>query len=281
MGDKAYRPLADFARLLSALFVSGRPIHACIAGFTAGATIVFLSSPTLPLVLGASCAMACITMAGFVINDIYDRPKDALMSTNRPITIGLISPSEATIGSGFLLGVGFLVSPSHGSSLAILFGAAAAVVIYSSFAWRFPMLKGIYTALLCCTPFAYGASMGGGAFAANVYAALVLFVSGREIYLDIRDIDGDSRFGLRTIPVQIGIPAARRVAIILMVTGGLATLLLVRSTTAYLAATASLVVLGLVLVWPGVPLHRRLQLTRIPMLLGAFALASTVSAAGR
>jgi 4-hydroxybenzoate polyprenyltransferase len=215
-------------------------------------------------------------MAGFILNDVHDRPKDALAFIQRPVTVGLISVRQAITASSFLFIIAFCVTPSHGRSTTILLITALAVTIYSIFAQRFPILKGVYTALLCCAPLSYGAAVGSGRFADTVFGALVLFICGREIYLDIRDIEGDRRFGLTTVPVFIGIPAARKVAVMLMIAGGLSILVIVRSTIGYLAAGGSLVLLGLVLTWPGIELQRRLQLTRFPMLLGAFALASTV-----
>jgi 4-hydroxybenzoate polyprenyltransferase len=226
--------------------------------------------------LAAACAMCCVTMAGFIVNDVYDKPKDALAFIQRPITVGLISSREAILGSGILFIIALCVTPVNVRSLAILCITAVSVVLYSAFACRFPVLKGVYTAFLCCAPLSYGAAVGGGQFSNTVSAALMLFITGREVYLDIRDFDGDSRFGLRTVPVIIGISVAQRLAVTLMIVGGLFTLILVRSTIGYLAAVSSFVLLGLILAWPGIELHRRLQLTRVPMVLGSFALASTV-----
>jgi 4-hydroxybenzoate polyprenyltransferase len=262
--------------LLRSLYISGRPIHSGIAGFAAAVTIAFLPSATWSTVLPAACAMCCVTMAGFIVNDVYDKPKDALAFVQRPITIGVISAREAIIASGILFTVALCVTPIHERSITILLVTAVSVVVYSAFACRFPVLKGVYTAILCCAPLFYGAALGGGQFSNAVYLALVIFVTGREIYLDIRDLDGDSRFGLRTVPVLIGISAAQRLAVVLMAAGGVFMLILVRSTVGYLAAAFSLALLALILAWPGIELHRRLQLTRIPMLLGSFALASTV-----
>lgn len=273
--DNQHRSM-ELLRFLRDLYMSGRPIHSGIAGFTTGATVAFLPSATWPIMLSAGCAMSCVTMAGFITNDVYDRSKDALALIRRPITLGLISARKAIIASGLLFFIAFCVAPIHDRSIATLFVTAVLVVAYSPFAHRVAILKGVYTALLCCAPLSYGAAVGGGQFANTAFASLVLFASGREVYLDIRDIDGDSRFGLRTIPVLVGIPVARGMAIGLMIAGGLFMLVVVRSTTGYLAAGSSLILLGLVLTWPGLELRHRLQLTRAPMLLGAFALASTV-----
>jgi 4-hydroxybenzoate polyprenyltransferase len=215
-------------------------------------------------------------MAGFIINDVYDRPKDALAFIQRPIALGLISPREALFGSGVLFGIAACVTPQRGRAIAVLFITALSVVAYSAFAHRFPVLKGVYTALLCCAPLSYGASVGGGQFSNAVFTALVMFITGREVYLDVRDYEGDRRFGLRTVPVRIGISAAERLAVVLMVTAGLFILFLVRSMIGYFAAASSLLILCIVLTWPGIELQRRLQMTRIPMSLGSLALASTV-----
>jgi geranylgeranylglycerol-phosphate geranylgeranyltransferase len=270
------RRVLNALRILRGLYVSGRPINSGIAGFGAGATVAFLPSATWSDILSATCAMSCITMAGFIINDLCDRPKDTLAFVQRPITLGLISSWEAIVGSGLLFTIAFCVSAPRGRSLTILLVTAVAVVAYSAFAHRFPSAKGLYTALLCCAPLAYGAAVGEAEFDSGVYTALVLFILGREIYLDIRDIDGDRRFGLRTIPVLIGILAARRMAVGCMIMGSLLTLIVVQSAAGYAAAASSVLLLCIVLSWPGIELHRRLRLTRIPMFLGAIALASTV-----
>ncbi|WP_414676528.1 UbiA family prenyltransferase [Longimicrobium sp.] len=262
--------------LLRGLWVSGRPIHSVIAGCATGATIAFLPAAIWWPALAAGCAMTFVTMAGFIINDIYDKSKDALACIQRPVTIGLVTRPQGIIASGLLILISLGLTPLHGKSMVILSITAASVILYSFFARHFPLFKGLYTALLCCAPLSYGAAVGGGQFPNTVFAALVLYISGREVYLDIRDIEGDSRFGLKTIPVLIGVAAARRMAVILIVVGGLSMLVVVRSTLGYLLACSSLLLLGLVLTWPGLELRRRLQLTRMPMFLGALALASTV-----
>jgi geranylgeranylglycerol-phosphate geranylgeranyltransferase len=267
---------ARLGKILQGLFISGRPTNAGIAGVAAGATVAFLPSSTWPDVVATACAMTAITMAGFIMNDLFDRPKDILASIQRPITLGLISSREAIVGSGLLFTMAFCVTPLRGKALAILLVTSVAVIVYSTFAHRFPFAKGLYTALLCCAPLAYGASVGEAVFGLPIYLALVLFTFGREIYLDIRDIDGDRRFGLGTIPVIVGILPAQRIAVGLMITGGLWTLLIVQSSTGYATAALSLLLLCIVLAWPGIELRLRLRLTRIPMFLGAIALASTI-----
>jgi 4-hydroxybenzoate polyprenyltransferase len=220
--------------------------------------------------------MSCITAAGFMINDLYDKPKDRLGSVQRPITVGAVSPLEAVISTVLLIAAAFWVTPLERSSTTILLVVTVGVVAYSSVSRRLPLLKGLYTALLCCAPLVYGASFGRGKFTLGVYVALILCISGREIYLDIRDIQGDCRFGLRTIPVLVGIRTARHMAVALMIIGSILTLLLVRSSLGYAAAGSSLALLILILWWPDVQPQFRLRLTQVPMLLGALALSSTV-----
>lgn len=271
----ARAPGASFGLLID-LLTSTRPLTSSIAGFGVTATLAFLPSVSLRTTTSAALAMTLITMAGFVINDLHDRAKDKLKPRQGPIARGQIPTHHAITFSVLLLACGVAATPMQGRSAAVLIVTLVAVVLYSFFAHWLPAFKGIYTALMCCAPLVYGVEIGDGNYTSAVYLTLALFVYGREVFLDIRDVDADSRFGLRTVPVLIGNAAARALAVGSMLLACIATMLLVRSTVGYIAAGSSFVALIAVLTWPRIDLFLRLRLTRLPMFLGGLALASTV-----
>ena len=278
MHKRSWHPLTKFrpGDLLWDIIVSGRPTTSLIAGALTGATIASIPATSWSSMLRAAVALSFVTMAGFILNDVHDRAKDVLKSERRPIAEGTLSPRAGLVASTVLIVAALLSTPTYGGSRAVVVATAAGVILYSYAAYSFPSIKGIYTACLCCAPLVYGATVGGGRFTLPTYAALMVFISGREVLLDLQDVDVDRGFGLRTIPMLVGDSAARFAGIALMVSSACAVLLLVRSSFGYLAATLSLASLCAILSWPGINAPLRLRLTRIPMLLGALALATTV-----
>jgi 4-hydroxybenzoate polyprenyltransferase len=156
-----------------------------------------------------------ITSSSMIINDIFDIETDKTNSPNRPLVTGAISKNQAILYSVVLLGICEILNlrflpPSLRRivDLSILF-----ILFYT------PILKKILFVknLSCATIISFSLVFSG--LASNslpiinnpnrdiLISACSIIFSGslvNEILLDIRDIDGDSLQGIRTIPIIYG-----------------------------------------------------------------------------
>ena len=156
-----------------------------------------------------------ITSSSMIINDIFDIEIDKINSPNRPLVTGAISKKEAILYSTVLLGICEILSirflPRNLRriiDLSILF-----ILFYT------PILKKIVFVknLSCATVVSFSLFFTGIVtmklpFSIHpnrdiLISACSIIFSGslvNEIVLDIRDIEGDSSQGIRTIPVIYG-----------------------------------------------------------------------------
>jgi 4-hydroxybenzoate polyprenyltransferase len=145
--------------------------------------------------------------------------------------------------------------------------------LYTPVALRYPLIKGVYVAGLCCAPLYYGAVVGGTQYPWFLYVVLACFVLGREVLMDADELPGDSRAGVRTIAAVLGRRRAARIGATLMILSAAVLVAVVRGRIETLAAIGALVCLACVFAWPGLEGSRRIHLSRFPMLLGCMALA--------
>jgi 4-hydroxybenzoate polyprenyltransferase len=223
--------------------------------------------------IAAGSAMTTLAMFGFVINDISDYHKDRAGGIGRPIAAGELSRKHAAwLGAALLLST-YLLSAAAGSGGMILAITSAALLLYSPVALRYPLIKDVYVAGLCCAPLYYGAVVGGRRYAWYLYVLLACFVLGREVLMDADELPGDSRAGVRTIAAVLGGRRTARIGATLMLLSAAVLVAVVRGRIETLAAIGALVGLACVFGWPGLEGSRRIHLSRFPMLLGCMALA--------
>ncbi len=187
-----------------------------------------------PLVCGTSQA----------VNDWFDRHVDAINEPDRPIPSGRVPGPWglwiALIWTGLSLLVATVLGPW-------CFGAAV-VALAAAWAYSAPPLRlkqnGWWgnTAVGACyegLPWFTGAAvMVGGLPDWRIILIAVLYSAGAHGIMtlnDFKSIDGDTRMGLRSLPVQLGASAAARLACVVM-------------------AAPQVVVIGLLVAWDR-PLH--------------------------
>jgi 4-hydroxybenzoate polyprenyltransferase len=159
-----------------------------------------------------------VTMAGFVMNDIFDIEKDRMAGRPKLVAIGIVPIRSAKMFAWLLsfaaLFIAILVS--RGLSVAVINFALLGVLAYSAVAKYVPTAKGLVTAILCCAPFAYAAELSAIHFPLQLYLFLIVFIVGRELLLDVRDFYGDLASGIRTLAWHLGLSVSRIVGWILM-----------------------------------------------------------------
>ena len=132
--------------------------------------------------------ITAVTMAAFVFNDLYDREKDRVAKAKKkPIADGRVGAAQGYLFAA-LLSAGALMLAAvidQGLSLYVITAALAGAIAYSFVARRIPVAKkGVATAVLCCTPLAYGSEVARVAVPTPIYAFFAAFVFGRELVLD-------------------------------------------------------------------------------------------------
>jgi 4-hydroxybenzoate polyprenyltransferase len=163
------------------------------------------SAESLPFVFAA--------MGGFALNDFFDVKRDAINEPNRAIPSKRLQRTEVLYISLILLATaicGALTVSTQVSQLFLYFAAVVGVIVYNVVISKAAIIKNIITAMICVTPAAYimlvhEHSIGHFPF----ILSFVLFITGREILMDVKDLRGDSLVGVRTIPVRWGIRRAR------------------------------------------------------------------------
>lgn len=270
------------------LVASGRPGVTLSAGVAASATVAFAGASSLSTVIFSGIAMILMAMLAMVFNDVYDFDKDRAAGIVRPIASGRL-PRRTALLYALLLVVlallaGLVASRSEPNSTVTSATSIGWLVVgivcglaYSPFARRLPLLKGLYTAVGCALPLAYGAAVGGVRVPAMAFTVAVLFNLGREMFLDAHDFAADMRAGLRTVAVVLGRGSARATGIVIMFAA--AALMVAASHTALgvAAGAFSVLLLGAALLSRRVSDEGLRHVTRLVLAVGALGVASTVA----
>ena len=156
--------------------------------------------------LGMFIAGLCLCMFGFAINDIQDIEKDTKGDRkDKPLATKALSMMTARRITGMLFIATFGAAASFGvdAGLISIIGLAA-LACYSYAARIAPLLKGFFTGLLTCLPMFLGFAAAGVGVPVWLLASIVVFISGREILIDIDDKVSDGKVGMITIPHYVG-----------------------------------------------------------------------------
>lgn len=257
------------------VMVSGRPFVSIIAGIASGTVLWMHSETSLYIALIKTIPISVVTMIGFVANDIFDIKKDQAAGKMRPIAMGKLTRSSAIkwIVFGICAILIFELIINGVSSLLVIGATLTAVIMYSPVSNKSPLFKGLYTAVLCTSPFFYAYVLSSSSI--NYYSLVLVcgFIFGRELWLDKIDYETDINFGLKTIPFYLGSKLSKLIAVSTMLTASIFTILLVPETTVRFVAIGGFVTLILAFF---VSLTNEVQATyytRITLFLGAVALA--------
>jgi geranylgeranylglycerol-phosphate geranylgeranyltransferase len=192
---RAVVALSSLTRFVSVLLVGCLIYSGFVTVGTDGANAALVALPF----------MLCVA-AGGALNDFFDRQRDAVDKPWRAIPVGAVSP-PATIRVGVLLLVAATCCAAFSRQTAreyfLLGFAIAGVVLYNVVVRYVAILKTIHTGALCALPVAL--VVGRSTLDVLPFTlAVALYVCGREILMDILDIEGDRAAGSRTLPLVIG-----------------------------------------------------------------------------
>jgi geranylgeranylglycerol-phosphate geranylgeranyltransferase len=181
-------------------------------------TAFAITKNLLPLdtILLIFLSMACITSAGFSINDYFDRESDAVIKPKRPIPSGALSLKQVIAISTLLFAVGLtLAFLINWLSFLILLVDCILLVIYSAFIKRKSGLAAnVLVGLLVGTAFLYGEATVNqtiSLISLSLYPICFGTIGG-NILRDILSFEGDSKIGYPTLPKQIGNKGSIKIA---------------------------------------------------------------------
>jgi len=161
-------------------------------------------------------SMACITSAGFSINDYFDRESDAIIKPKRPIPSGILSLKQVIAITTLLFTIGLaLAFLINWLSFLILLFDCILLVIYSAVVKpKSGFAANILVGLLVGTAFLYGEaviSQNISLISLSLYPICFGTIGG-NILRDVLSLKGDSKIGYPTLPKKIGNKSSIQIA---------------------------------------------------------------------
>ncbi|MDR0471445.1 MAG: UbiA family prenyltransferase [Nitrososphaerota archaeon] len=174
-------------------------------------------------------SMACITSAGFAINDYFDRESDAVIKPKRPIPAGNLTLKQVVAISGILFVLGLsLTYWLPPLSFVILVVDSLVLILYSYLVKKKSgFFANIVVGILTGTAFMYGqAAISGTVTMISLALYPIAFGTiGGNVLRDVLSVEGDTKVGYPTLPQKVGNYNAAKVgAIFFLLTGLLAPL---------------------------------------------------------
>lgn len=169
--------------------------------------------------LYSSIPFLCAAAGGFAMNDYYDLPKDRINKPYRALPSGRVSARAA-----YLFGVALIVAACLASfivyrnrlQLLLYLGSIIGVGIYNVVVKYISLSKTVLTAAISVLPLFYvTTTLAYPPVYLLVPIGGLFFLLGRELLMDVRDINGDRLARMKTLPMIIGSRATARAAFLL------------------------------------------------------------------
>ena len=181
----------------------------------------FANLQTIPLIF---FSMACITSAGFAVNDYFDKESDAVIKPKRPIPSGALSLKQVIAVSTVLFALGLVLALLiNWLSFAILLVDSVLLLVYSTLVKRKSgFVANVLVGILTGTAFIYGeATISNTVSLISLSLYPIAFGTiGGNVLRDILSLEGDSKVGYPTLPQKIGNPKSAKVAAVFFVACG-------------------------------------------------------------
>lgn len=173
--------------------------------------------------LAMSLPFVLSSMGGFALNDFFDYKKDIINEPTRAIPRNLISANTALLVGVLLLCLNFftIINVARTSlEFYIYMYPLVGVIAYNYIVRHFTLLKNITTSIICVSPILFNVvALGFSDVYLLLPAAVLCFILGRELLMDIKDIPGDEESGITTFPLLVGVEWTERVSFVLQFVG--------------------------------------------------------------
>jgi 4-hydroxybenzoate polyprenyltransferase len=256
-----------------------RPFMSSIAGalsFVSAWRFAELGGRSLILVVISTTTLC---MFGYVVNDILDVHKDTVARrSDKLVALGIISIKRAAALAAALALISLTSAMWVRDDVFMITVMGVLLALgYSHFSRKLPKLKGLYTGVLCCLPIIVVSGGHASTLDVSVLAVIILFVFGREMIIDVTDIEYDKLSHHFTLALWLGADRALSIGWLVML--GSAPVLLAIEVGVIGRLFAGLAVLSLIwiLLLGGFRnAERSVSLSRIPMMLtiGSFLFQS-------
>lgn len=207
--------------LLFSYFLIIRPINCFITFLTVffGGIIISNYKIDFNILLLAAISASLITAAGNVINDIFDIDLDKIVHPNRPLPSKKINIEQARIFY-LLLNIFALLLLSQTFLILFIIGFFVIIILYlyARSLKKIFLVGNFLVAFLTGLTFIFaGITVNSlsNSFIPAVFAFLINFI--REIVKDTEDISGDIKYGIKSLPIALGLKKTKIVIIILIV----------------------------------------------------------------
>ena len=163
-----------------------------------------------------------ISMSAFAINDYFDIEVDRInKKLKAPLVSGELTSREALYVTLFcvILGVGASAFINVDCFVIALIFATLAL-LYSYKLKELPVIGNAYIAFAMAIPFVYGSYVVSPVLGLNlILVSLMIFLSGlaREIHGTIRDLEGDRKRKVNSLPMLVGKKASAAIAFVLYI----------------------------------------------------------------
>lgn len=205
-------------------------------------------------------SMACITSAGFAVNDYFDKESDAVIKPKRPLPSGSLSLNQVIAVSTVLFAVGLILALLINLlSFEILVIDSVLLLVYSAMVKRKSgFVANVLVGILTGTAFLYGeATITSPPILSIVSLSLYPIAFGTiggNVLRDILSLEGDSKVGYPTLPQKVGEPASAKVAAVFFVACGLL------APLPFLVGKFSPFYLPLILLWSALLIYSSVRL---------------------
>ncbi len=194
-----------------------------IIAVLAGELIVYKNNfPGYIAIIASLITPIFISMASFAINDYFDVEVDKENNKkNAPLVSGELTKKEALWITAITLFIGIFASifiNYYAFIIAVIFGVLA--MLYSYKLKEVLLIGNIYIAFSMAIPFIYGNFVMTDKFSLPILiVSSMVFLSGlaREIHGTIRDLKGDIKRKVSSLPKIIGIEASAVIAAVLYI----------------------------------------------------------------
>jgi len=199
-----------------------RPINDIMGGLTVVIGILNTRTGVTPNLFIINIILGMITYfflaaASMIVNDIYDIEIDKINRPDRPIPSGRISLEQAKLLSVGTLLISTLVTILHGILFLNTLTHLFIPIFFSFVAWYYAkwgkksgFIGNITVGISFSIGIIYGAVLNGfvPVFIYYFFFTSFFLLLSREIIKGCEDVEGDKKFGVKTLAIKIGIKKA-------------------------------------------------------------------------